>query len=236
VGCLARFVFLGAKLRKRLAAVGELHQFAGAAGADVDRLEQRFPLGPGAVMPVMLGLELLEVLAGGDVVPLGLVLSLVAGGDVRLDRADQRCLCFGTGDRLRSFCRCVHRLDQVERSLRFAAALFGTGFKMLGASALREAPAAIVCARALVVGFHWSTSLSWPRVAVAPGPFSFENCGYGGSLRGDRARLLVAAGARQPSKKLAQVVIGDERATPELARHEVSVADRGVHGISAEAG
>ena len=46
----------------------------------------------------------------------------------------------------------------------------------------------------------------------------------------------MAAGARQPSKKLAQVVIGDERAASELARHEVSVADRGVHGISAEAG
>jgi len=55
-------------------------------------------------------------------------------------------------------------------------------------------------------------------------------------LRGDRARLLVAAGARQLRKKLAQVVIGDERAAPGLARHEVSVADRGVHGISAEAG
>jgi len=53
---------------------------------------------------------------------------------------------------------------------------------------------------------------------------------------GSCARLLAAAGARQPSKKLAQVVIGDERAASELARHEVSVADCGVHGISAEAG
>jgi putative ABC transport system substrate-binding protein len=44
-------------------------------------------------------------------------------------------------------------------------------------------------------------------------------------LRVDRARLLVAAGARQASKKLAQVVIGDERAASELARHEVSVAE-----------
>src|SRR5262245_61079112 len=48
--------------------------------------------------------------------------------------------------------------------------------------------------------------------------------------------LLVTAGARQPSKKLAQVIIGDDRAAPGLARHEVSVADCGVHGISAEAG
>src|SRR5258708_8585427 len=48
--------------------------------------------------------------------------------------------------------------------------------------------------------------------------------------------LLVAAGARQPSKKLAQVIIGDERAASELASHAVSVADRAVHGISAEAG
>jgi len=48
--------------------------------------------------------------------------------------------------------------------------------------------------------------------------------------------LLVTPGARQPSKKLAQVIIGDQRAAPGLARDEVSVADRGVHGISAEAG
>jgi hypothetical protein len=48
--------------------------------------------------------------------------------------------------------------------------------------------------------------------------------------------LLVPPGARQPSKKLAQVIIGDERAAPGLARHEVSVADCGVQGISAKAG
>src|SRR6516225_10352031 len=73
------------------------------------------------------------------------------------------------------------------------------------------------------------------RPRFAPGPFSFRNSCYR-SLRVDRARLLVATGARQPGKKLAQVIIGDERAASELARHEVSVADRGVHGISAEAG
>src|SRR6516165_2674822 len=72
------------------------------------------------------------------------------------------------------------------------------------------------------------------RPRFAPGPFPFENCCYGRSLNG--ARLLVAGDARQPSKKLAQVVIGDERAASELASHEVSVADCGVHGISAEAG
>jgi hypothetical protein len=55
-------------------------------------------------------------------------------------------------------------------------------------------------------------------------------------LHGDRARLLVATGSRQPSKKLAQVIVRDERAASELARHEVSVADRGLHGIPAEAG
>src|SRR6516225_10847743 len=73
------------------------------------------------------------------------------------------------------------------------------------------------------------------RPRFAPGPFSFRNSCYR-SLRVDRARLLVATGARQPGKKLAQVIIGDERAASELARHEVSIADRGVHGISAEAG
>jgi hypothetical protein len=51
-----------------------------------------------------------------------------------------------------------------------------------------------------------------------------------------RARLLVTPDAGQPSKKLAQVMIDDDRAAPGLARHEVSVADCGVHGISAEAG
>jgi hypothetical protein len=36
------------------------------------------------------------------------------------------------GDRLGDFRRRVHCLDQIERSLRHAATLFGTGFKMLG--------------------------------------------------------------------------------------------------------
>jgi hypothetical protein len=100
-------------------------------------------------------------------------------------------------------------------------------------AALGKPAAAIARGRGILYLSHACSSY-WPR--FAPGPFSFRNCGYGGSLRGDRARLLVAAGARQPSKKLAQVVIGDERAASELARHEVSIADCGVHGISAEAG
>jgi hypothetical protein len=44
------------------------------------------------------------------------------------------------------------------------------------------------------------------------------------------------AGARQPSKKLAQIIIGDERAASELARHKAPVADRGVYGLRAHAG
>src|SRR5215467_2743551 len=88
----------------------------------------------------------------------------------------------------------------------------------------------IACAGAFVYPGHGVIPFLRPR--FAPGPFSCGNCGYGGTLRGDRARLLVAAGARQPSKKLAQVVICDERAASSLARHKVYVADRGVHGIS----
>src|SRR6516225_8145958 len=91
----------------------------------------------------------------------------------------------------------------------------------------------IVCGGAFVYQRHGLILSLRPR--FAPGPFSFRNSCYR-SLRVDRARLLVATGARQPGKKLAQVIIGDERAASELARHEVSVADRGVHGISAEAG
>jgi hypothetical protein len=64
-------------------------------------------------------------------------------------------------------------------------------------------------AREAMFDMH-SISSFWPR--LPPRPFSLAwNCCYR-SLRIDRARLLVAAGARQPSKKLAQVVIGDERA------------------------
>src|SRR5262245_33402462 len=74
------------------------------------------------------------------------------------------------------------------------------------------------------------------RPRFPPGPFPCGNCGYRGSLRGNRARLLVAPGARQPSKKLAQVVIGDERAASELAGGELSAADSGVDGVAAEAG
>jgi hypothetical protein len=47
--------------------------------------------------------------------------------------------------------------------------------------------------------------------------------------------LLVAAGARQLGKKLAQIIVDDDRALPELARHKAPVADRGVNAISAEA-
>src|SRR5262249_61724486 len=101
--CLARFVFLGAKFRKRLAAVGDLHQLGCAAGADADLdLEQRLPLGP--VAGVLL-LERREMLAGGNVVVLALLGGLSALGDVRLDRADERRLrrrgrgVIGGGDR-----------------------------------------------------------------------------------------------------------------------------------------
>jgi len=46
----------------------------------------------------MAGLERLQVLAGGDVVLLGLVRSLVAFVDVRFDRVDQRRLRIGGGE------------------------------------------------------------------------------------------------------------------------------------------
>ena len=88
----------------------------------------------------------------------------------------------------------------------------------------------IVRWRASVVRIHGQ---KFPNCPASAGLFLDEICG--GSSRGDRARLLVASGARQPSKKLAQVVIGDERAASELARYEVSVTNRAVHGIAAEA-
>src|SRR5262245_48599673 len=71
---------------------------------------------------------------------------------------------------------------------------------------------AIIIARASAVAYRMHTYNLSSRPRFAPGPFSFGNCCDGGSWRGDRARLLVAPGARQPSKKLAQVIIGDERA------------------------
>src|SRR6266496_1415734 len=70
-----------------LAAIRDLHQLGRSRLADADLvLEQRFPFVPRAGM---VGLERLEVLAGGDVVLLGLVLGVVALGDVRLDGFDK---------------------------------------------------------------------------------------------------------------------------------------------------
>jgi hypothetical protein len=91
---------------------------------------------------------------------------------------------------------------------------------------------AIIIARASAVAYRMHTYNLSSRPRFAPGPFSFENCCYR-SLR--IARLLVAAGARQPSKKLAEVVVGDERAASELARHEMSVADCGIDPVTAQA-
>jgi hypothetical protein len=93
----------------------------------------------------------------------------------------------------------------------------------------------IVRGGAFVYFVHVQLFSSGPR--FAPGAFCFWiwNCCYR-SLRNYRARLLVAAGARQPSKKLAQVVIGYERAASELAGGEPSAADSGVDGVAAEAG
>jgi hypothetical protein len=69
-----------------------------------------------------------------------------------------------------------------------------------------------------------------------PRPFSrVWNCCYR-SLRIDRARLLVAAGARQPSKKLAQVIIGDDRASAELASDELAGANGAVNSVAAKVG
>jgi hypothetical protein len=45
----------------------------------------------------------------------------------------------------------------------------------------------------------------------------------------------VTAGARQPSKKLAQVIIGDERASADLAGEESPAADCGVDAVTAQA-
>src|SRR5262249_1064901 len=68
-----------------LAAVGDLHQLAGAPGADADLLEPVLPFSPrgGRV------LELLEVQTGSDVVLFGFLGGPFALGDVRLDQADE---------------------------------------------------------------------------------------------------------------------------------------------------
>jgi hypothetical protein len=95
---------------------------------------------------------------------------------------------------------------------------------------------AIIIARASAVAYRMHTYNLSSRPRFALGPFSFENCCYGGSLWGDRARLLVAPGARQPSKKLAQVVIGDERAASELASEELAGANGAVNRVAAEVG
>src|SRR5262249_28553432 len=90
-------------------------------------------------------------------------------------------------------------------------------------------------------GEHTARSLrrSALRPRFAPGPFSFENCCHRSLRRGGGNAVdcsgLAGAGARQPSKKLAQVVIGDERAASELARHEMSIADCGIDAVAAEA-
>ena len=65
--------------------------------------------------------------------------------------------------------------------------------------------------------------------------FVVANCCYR-SLRIDRARLLVAAGARQPSKKLAEVVIGNERAPAKLAGDELAGANGAVNSVAAKVG
>jgi hypothetical protein len=46
----------------------------------------------------------------------------------------------------------------------------------------------------------------------------------------------VAAGARQPSKKLAQVVIGNERASAKLAGDELAGANGAVNSVAAKVG
>jgi len=46
----------------------------------------------------------------------------------------------------------------------------------------------------------------------------------------------VTPGTRQAGEKYAQIVIGNERAAAELTRNEMSVSDRGIYGVSAEAG
>jgi hypothetical protein len=94
---------------------------------------------------------------------------------------------------------------------------------------------AIIIARASAVAYRMHTYNLSSRPRFALGPFSFENCCYR-SLRVDRARLLVAAGARQPSKKLAQVVIGDERAASELAGDELAGANGAVNSVAAKVG
>jgi hypothetical protein len=49
-------------------------------------------------------------------------------------------------------------------------------------------------------------------------------------------RLLVPPGARQPSKKLAQVVIGNERAPAKLAGDELAGANGAVNSVAAKVG
>src|SRR5262249_8111195 len=85
-----------ADLIGRLAAIRDRHQLRGAALADADLgLEQRLPLFPRAGVT---GLERSEVLAGGDVMLLGLLAGVVAFGDMRPDRADQSLLIRAADD------------------------------------------------------------------------------------------------------------------------------------------
>src|SRR5262245_59915920 len=77
-------------LLERLAAIRDLHQFGGAASADVElSLEKRLPLFPRAGVA---GLERSEVLAGGNVMLLGLLAGVIALGNMRPDRVDQSLL------------------------------------------------------------------------------------------------------------------------------------------------
>jgi len=96
---LARLILPGAHLLDRLAAIGDLHQLGGAAGADAELgLEQLLPLSP--VAGVLL-LERRKVLTGGDLlVVLGSLGGLIARSDVRLDGADQLRLIRGRGFRI----------------------------------------------------------------------------------------------------------------------------------------
>src|SRR5262249_14130478 len=120
---------IGANLLNRLAAIGDLHQFGGAAGADADLgLEQLLPLGP--VAGVLL-LERREVLAGGDVVLLSLVLGFVAFLDMRLDSANQLRLVHSSPSLIRSASFALVRLTMSvrlpsRRLIRYIRGHFGS--------------------------------------------------------------------------------------------------------------
>src|SRR5262245_55035651 len=99
---------------------------------------------------------------------------------------------------------------------------------------------AIIIARASAVAYRMHTYNLSSRPRFALGPFSFEKGCYRSLRRGGANAVdcsgLAGAGARQPSKKLAQVVIRNERAPAKLAGDELAGANGAVNSVAAKVG